>query len=200
MEGTEEKEFYRSARAWGRRQAHNLGLGDDHCIECADTFVVKLSQAASEPAWWTWPPEQVEAFLHTSARNHALNYRRDLISIGNRTAQDMPGEVGGECAEFPSRDGDPDAPQMLCLFWDKVEAALALLSKDQRRLLVDYHVRSITVELIAELLQCEVTAVRQRLVRARKQLQKALAATGSSEVELRSCIAAACRGQEAVAT
>ena len=162
--------------------------------------MVRLSTAPGEPARWTWPPERIEAYLHASARNHALNYRRDLNSMANRTAPHMPWDVGGDNAEFPATDGDPDAPLMLCLFWDKVDAALILLAEDQQRLLVDFHVRSVTVEMMAERLQCEVPAVRQRLVRARKQLQQALAATGSSEAELRSCIATACRGQDAAAT
>jgi len=196
MEGAAKKEFYEMARGWGHRQARESGLGADHCGECADRFVVKLATAQSEPARWTWEPERIAAFLRTAARNHAWNYGRDLAATADRTVPVVDGEDGGLAASLLA-DYTPEGPLMRGLFWEKIHSGLSLLASDQRGVLVDYHLRSLSVAEIAAKRGCGAAVVCQRLARARKRLRELLITAGDSEVELRSCIASLCRGEDA---
>ncbi len=107
----------------------------------------------------------VRAYLHSAARNRALNRLRQA-----RTAQ--RGEV---YVRGPSESPAADASALSSELAVAVAAAMATLSEPQREVFEMNRTRGLTYNEIAELLGISVKSVEARMGRALKQLRQHLA-------------------------
>ncbi len=120
------------------------------------------------------PRGQVSTWLHRIAVNHCLNrLRRRRIVRFLRLA----GGTADEAVPEPADGGaDPEAQAAARQRWRRVRAAVAALPPGQRAVLVLVRYEGLPQRQAAEVLGITVGAVESRLVRALRNLERALGA------------------------
>jgi len=110
--------------------------------------------------------------------------KRELSERGDETDSDILSEVAApvQPAGYGASDAESGNPETLVAERDAVQRTMARLSEPLRVCLLLSVVGSFSTIEIAEMLDLEEAAVRQRLVRARKQFQRLYALESSEEV------------------
>lgn len=155
----------------GKRCAR-AGLYGKWKEECEQTFVVRWVNDTSEPPVWMLPPMRQAALLSKAARNHVLNFVRDLTL---RARRERPLE---SLLEQRAAAGSPQEMLMKGHFWDEIDTALQRLTPAQRTLFIRVHFYGDTIEEIARQTGRTIHAVTQSLYTARRRLRAILIEMG----------------------
>lgn len=144
---------------------HRLtGSREDAADAVQDAFVqayVKLDSFRGDAQFFTW--------LYRIAMNLALTRRRRARPT---TSLDTVKAIAGE--EAVDHDLGPDGQLLAREQVEQVQAALADLGDQHRKILVLREIEGCSYEVIADILELPVGTVRSRLFRARMQLRDKL--------------------------
>ena len=122
-------------------------------------------------------PEAFTSWLYRIALNLARNHIRDNSRVRTDSLDRGYGdedEESGQREIADERQNPADVAQTHDV-QDRVRAAIAGLSEDHRSVISLHHLQGLSVEEIAEVMDCSVGTVKSRLSRARDNLRRKLA-------------------------
>ncbi len=187
MQSRAEESFYRSARAWARRQAARCGLNGDLAEELEQGFVVKWLLKPMEPPIWTWPAGRREPFLRRAAWNYALNFVHGLQAESASLAA-YAIRLCDDDATLPEIDAvQPEKRLFRSLFWRQIESGMQSLRPGAGELIAGYLCGDTSGEIGCASGRTK-HAVNQGLSHARRRLRAILMSQGNTETELRSYV------------
>ena len=121
--------------------------------------------------------DKFKAWLFTVARNAAMDHFRRESSRGE-VPLEGDGEHPGPADFIASPEPGPEAAAVNKALGERLDAALALLSSDQREVFYLRHYSGLSFREIAEMLSVPIGTVLARMSRAAAQLRKELGLQG----------------------
>jgi len=121
-------------------------------------------------------PEAFTSWLYRIAVNLSRNWLRDRGRVRVESLE-LPGDDGeeGNTREIADPSGDPASLAQTKDMQEWVRKAIAGLSPDHRAVVTLHHLEGISVEEIAQMMDCSIGTVKSRLSRARDHLKRKLA-------------------------
>jgi len=121
-------------------------------------------------------PEAFTSWLYRIAVNLSRNWLRDRGRVRVESLE-LPGDDGeeGNTREIADPSGDPASLAQTKDMQERVRKAIAGLSPDHRAVVTLHHLEGISVEEIAQMMDCSIGTVKSRLSRARDNLKRKLA-------------------------
>jgi RNA polymerase sigma-70 factor (ECF subfamily) len=122
-------------------------------------------------------PEAFTSWLYRIAVNLGRNHLRDAARARTESLE-LGGDEdeGGGQREIADTTGNPEALALSKDMGRRVRQAIATLSEDHRTVIALHHLEGVSVEEIAQIMNCSVGTVKSRLSRARDHLRRKLAA------------------------
>jgi RNA polymerase sigma-70 factor (ECF subfamily) len=146
----------------------------------SDADAADLTQDVFVRAWKSLPrlqtPEAFAGWLYRIATNLTRNWIRDNRRV-RQDSLDQPfsEEDDGGQRDIADPSGDPMALTQTQATKEAVQRAVQGLSEDHRMVVTLHHLEGMSVEEIAQIMNCSVGTVKSRLSRARDHLRRKLA-------------------------
>ena len=146
----------------------------------SDSDAADLTQDVFVRAWKALPrlesPEAFSSWIYRIAQNLGRNWIRDNTRVRVESLDQPFGEdAEGAGREVADLSADPaDATQTRAM-QEVVQKAIQTLSPDHRMVVTLHHLEGLSVEDIAQIMECSVGTVKSRLSRARDALRRKLA-------------------------